>query len=109
MLSSARQVWRSCALLVVACLLFTPALDALDGDGEDVELVATPPPVASPEKHVPLADVPGDPVPPVLGQPLLHPATLAPPTWRPPIPHPVRCRPSLRAGAGAGDADADPA
>jgi hypothetical protein len=106
---SARQCYRISRLLLVSCLLFTPPLDTLDGDVEDVQLVATEEVLASPEKPVPEAGVPTDPAPPVLGQPLPHTPTLTPPTWRPPITYPVRCRPSLRAQAGAGDPDADPA
>jgi hypothetical protein len=106
---STRHYWRIRRLLVVLCLLFAPPLDALDGDAEDVQLVAAGTEVASPEKRVPLADVPGGPVPPLLERPLVRPPTLTPPTRRPPITYLVRCRPSLRAWAGAGDADADPA
>jgi len=106
---SGRPYWRIRRLLVVSCLLFTPPLDALDGDVEDVQVVAAQTEVAFPEKPVLLANVPGDPAPPALGQPLPRPPTLTPLTRRPPITSPVRCWPSPRAWAGAGDAGADPA
>ncbi len=106
---TARQVWRIRRLLLVLCLLLAPALDALDGDVEDVQFMAAETGVASPEKHVPLAGVPNDPVPHVMRRPLLCTPGMTPPTWRPPITHPVRCRLSPCVKAGATDADADPA
>ena len=106
---SANQFGRIYHLPLVLCLLVAAPLDALDGDAEDVQLVVAPTTGAASEKHLLLADVPGDPASLVLAQPLPHPPTLTLLTRRPPITYPVRCRPSLRAGAGAGDADADPA
>ena len=44
---STRQCWRIRRLLVVLCLLFAPPLDALDGDAEDVQVVAAEAEVAS--------------------------------------------------------------
>jgi hypothetical protein len=106
---SARPCGRIRRLLLVACLLFAPPLDALDGGAGDGQLGVAPTTVASPEKRLPLARVPGDPPPCVLGRPLERPLVLTPPTRRSPITPPTRSRPSLRVRASAGAPDADPA
>ena len=107
---SRRRVWRIRHLLVVPFLLFAPVLEVLDGDVEDVPLGAAPTAAASSAKHVRLATVPGDLVPPVWERPLPHTPLLPPPPWQPPTASPARFRPARRASAvRAADAATDPA
>jgi hypothetical protein len=96
-------------LVVIPFLLVAPALEAIDGDVEDVQLGAPPTLEASQDEHGLLADTPGDPAPAALPERRPRTPTRPSPSWRPPVAYPVHCRPVMRASTDTRDATADPA